>query len=201
MDGFWAFELERRGATEVIAIDLPHLGAGDRPRDSEAGGLGPPLGEKFELAARALGSRAEYRHLSVYDLDPAQVGEFDVVVMGYVLQMLRDPLRALEAVRTVCRGHLVLLDTVSAPLTLIPAPLARLSARRGHTEWFVFNRRGLARACELAGFVVEESTGIIRDTAGPAVERWTMPRRMALSHRIGILGRSVALRARPRQRG
>jgi hypothetical protein len=26
-----------------------------------------------------------------------------------------DPLRGLEAVRRVCRGHLVLLDTVSAP--------------------------------------------------------------------------------------
>jgi hypothetical protein len=58
-------------------------------------------------------------------------GEFDVVVMGYVLQMLRDPLRALAAIRSVCRGHLLLLDTVSLPLSLLPAPIARLDARRG----------------------------------------------------------------------
>ena len=54
--------------------------------------------------------------------------------MGYVLQMLRDPLRGLEAVRGVCRGSLILLDTVSLPLSLLPAPLARLNARRGALE-------------------------------------------------------------------
>ena len=76
--------------------------------------------------------------------------------MGYVLQMLRDPLRGLEAVRRVCRGHLILLETVSRPLDLLPAPLARLDARRDGSEWFVFNRRGLRKALDLAGWVVEE---------------------------------------------
>jgi tRNA (mo5U34)-methyltransferase len=114
MDGFWTFELKRRGAT-------------------------------FREAAELLGSRADYRDLSVYDLDPADVGEFDVVVMGYVLQMLRDPLRGLEAVRSLRRGQLLLLDTVSRPLSLVPSPLARLDARRDGSEWFVFNRRGLRR--------------------------------------------------------
>ena len=78
--------------------------------------------------------------------------------MGYVLQMLRDPLRALEAIRSVCRGHLMLLDTISLPLELLPAPLARLDARRDGSEWFVFNRRGLRKALELTGWVVEETT-------------------------------------------
>src|SRR4029453_4729281 len=101
-----------------------------------------------------LGSNLALRDLSVYDLDPAEHGEFDLVVMGYVLQMLRAPLRALEAIRSFCRGPLVLLDTISLPLELLPSPLARLDARRGALEWFVFNRRGLRKALELTGWGV-----------------------------------------------
>jgi tRNA (mo5U34)-methyltransferase len=199
MDGFWAFELERRGAGEVMAIDvleatrLDHFVAdrlrGERHRrDSE---------RNFAVAAELLGSRAELRDLSVYDLDPAEVGRFDLVVMGYVLQMLRDPLRALEAVRRVCGGHLILLDTVSRPLDLLPGPLARLDGRRDGSEWFVFNRRGLRKALKVAGWDVEETTPLLRDRPGPGVGRRERTLRRAAMHALGIRGRSAAIRARP----
>lgn len=182
MDGFWAFELERRGPREVVAIDVAGAGAAR---------------ERFHLAAELLGSRVEYRELDVLDVATESLGEFDLVVLGYVLQMLLDPLRALETVRRVCRGRLLLLETVSVPLSVFPAPLARLDARRGHTEWFVFNRRGLVRATELAGYAVEEVTPILRDRAGPAIEASGLPLAVRAKHAVGILGRSVALRARP----
>lgn len=190
MDGFWAFELERRGAAEVVATDIA-LGHGDVPARRQAKGSGEPFGkQRFAVVAELLGSRAEYRERNVYDLDPATDGEFDVVVMGFVLQMLRDPLRALAAVRSVCRGHLLLLDTVSLPLSLLPSPLARLDARRGALEWFVFNRRGLIQAVDHAGFEIEVATGILRDGVGAGASgSWR--------HRLGVLGRSCAIRARP----
>ena len=95
MDGFWAFELERRGAGEVVATDLV-----DPARQDDAFGAGPSAptppehmsGGTFRVAAALLGSRATYRDRNVYDLDPAEDDEFDVVFMGYVLQMVRDPL-------------------------------------------------------------------------------------------------------------
>ena len=127
-----------------------------------------PSERNFALAAELLGSQLELRVLSVYDLDPHKFGEFDLVVMGYVLKMLRDPIRALESVRGVCRGQLILLDTVSWPLKLLRAPLARLDARRDGSEWFVFNRRGLRKASELAGSVVEKTMPVLHDHAGPA---------------------------------
>ncbi len=199
MDGFWAFELERRGAQEVVAGDvldahrLDHSVAdrlsGSRFRRSSE--------QNFALAAELLGSRAELRDLNVYDLDPAEVGEFDLVVMGYVLQMLRDPLRGLEAVRRVCRGHLIVLDTVSRPLDLLPAPLARLDARRDGSEWFIFNRRGLHKALDLAGWVTEEATPVLKDRPGPGVVRGEHTRTRRAIHASGFRGRSAAIRARP----
>jgi tRNA (mo5U34)-methyltransferase len=168
-DGFWAFELERRGAADVLAIDVPSA----FQRRSQ---------ENFETARGLLGSRVRYEARDVFDVE----GEFDLVFMGFMLQFLRDPIGGLEAVRRVCRGHLLLLDTVSLPLALLPAPLARLDARErtGAFELFIFNPRGLRKAVELAGWRVEAQTRILRDGV-----------RQTWRHRIGILGRSCAVRA------
>jgi tRNA (mo5U34)-methyltransferase len=199
MDGFWAFELERRGAAEVVAIDLVDPQRQDPFPDDPRRDPTPSewlRGRTFRVAADLRGSRAQYLDLSAYDLDPAEVGEFDVVVMGYVLQMLRDPLRGLEAVRRVCRGHLIVLETVSRPLSLLPAPLARLDARRDGSEWFVFNRRGLGKVLQLAGFEVEAMTGILRDRYGPPQGRDRLALGARAMHCLGVRGCSVAARAR-----
>jgi tRNA (mo5U34)-methyltransferase len=195
MDGFWAFELERRGAAQVVAIDLPASTAADSFPGRR--GHGRPLGATFRVAAELLRSGVEYRHQSVYDLAPAETGQFDLVFMGYVLQMLSDPLRGLRAVRAVCRGALIVLDTVSAPLALVPAPVARLDARRDGNEWFVFNPRGLRQALRLSGFAVEATTSMLRDRAGPGCAGDELGLRRRLLHVAGVRGRSIAVRARP----
>jgi tRNA (mo5U34)-methyltransferase len=175
-DGFWAFELERRGAAEVVATDVPAV-------------FQSKARERFELARELRGSSVGYEARSVFDLE----GEYDVVVMGFVLQMVTDPIGALEAIRRVCRGHLLLLDTVSAPLSLLHSPLARLDARRDGREWFVFNRAGLRKAVEIAGWTVEAQTGVLRDRPGPLPEAQEAHRNW--KWRLGVRGRSCALRA------
>jgi tRNA (mo5U34)-methyltransferase len=75
MDGFWAFELERRGAGEVVSIDLVDPERQDAPAGKRHRRPTPPerrRGRTFRVAADLLGSRAEYRDLSVYDLDPCR---------------------------------------------------------------------------------------------------------------------------------
>jgi hypothetical protein len=109
--------------------------------------------------------------------------------------MLRDPVGALEHLRSVCRGHLLLLETVSLPLELLPAPLARLDARHDGREWFVFNRRGLRKTAELAGWEVEEQSDLLRDKAGPLPDAQKASR--SWKYRLGVRGRSCALRAAP----
>jgi len=112
-NGFWAFELERRGAS-VVAIDLPSIAALDLPPAvrqvviNEAWDVA--LGRPFEVAARALQSKVERRVLSVYDLDPAEIGTFDFVYSGDVLLHLAAPLLALHHMRAVASGQVVIVD-------------------------------------------------------------------------------------------
>src|SRR4051812_33467824 len=84
-DGFWAFEMERRGAAEVVAIDVLDHRRWDWPGDTTRAAvdaIGGPKAQSiaaFDHARDALGSQVERRDLSVYDLSPERVGEFDVV--------------------------------------------------------------------------------------------------------------------------
>src|SRR3954449_7800552 len=76
-DGFLAFELERRGAAEVVATDIPAHEDWDWPprlrqRGTEylAEVAGPEKGRGFAVAKELLGSSVERTIISVYDLDP-----------------------------------------------------------------------------------------------------------------------------------
>jgi tRNA (mo5U34)-methyltransferase len=161
-NGFWAFEMERRGAREVVAIDVLEPERWDWPAGSEpetvaaiakrqAGGAG------FEIAKRALGSKVERLDRSIYELDEADVGRFDVVYVGSLLVHLRDPVGALERVRSVCDGALVVVDGIDLPLSLLlpRRPVAALDGR-GRPWWWYSNAAGLARIVEAAGFDVVE---------------------------------------------
>src|SRR4051795_10312142 len=80
--GFWAFELERRGA-EVVALDLDDERDLDwPPRRRPAEFSEQPRGAGFRLAHEALGSRVERVVRSIYDATPEELGTFDVVFCG-----------------------------------------------------------------------------------------------------------------------
>jgi tRNA (mo5U34)-methyltransferase len=160
-DGFWAFEMERRGAAEVVAVDLLDHRRWDWPADSEPetiDAIGGPKAQSlraFDEAKAALGSRVERRDLSVYDLSPELVGEFDCVYCGSLTLHLRDPVRALAAIHSVCRGELVYEDAVDVALSRSwrRTPGAVFDGR-GRPWWFRLNAAGLARVAEAAGFDV-----------------------------------------------
>jgi tRNA (mo5U34)-methyltransferase len=164
-DGFLAFEMERRGASEVVAVDVedhlawdwpPDYRATDLPRDP--GFSGPPKGDGFRLAAELMGSKVDWRPLSVYDLDPGTIGTFDVVMMGTLLIHLRDPVRALEAVRSVTSGYFLSSDQIELRQTLLNRrrPLYTLNGSGGMCQWFNFNAAGHERLVYAAGFGIEQ---------------------------------------------
>ena len=117
-DGFFSFELERRGAT-VTAIDVDSLGDCDwlpqaRRRQSAELLAATPWKDRFEMARAMLGSGVERMHCSVYDLSPERVGTFDLVFCGDLLVHLQSPLAALHNIRSVAR-ELAVIETVADP--------------------------------------------------------------------------------------
>ena len=163
-DGFFAFELERRGAASVVATDISDHSQWDWPRAERERGaeyLASVAGEKgrgFEIAHAALGSSVEKHEISVYDLAPDAVGEFDVVVCGSLLLHLKDPVRALEAIRSVCRGSLLSAEQIDPVLTLTSPRRPATWFRAGHqTQWQIPNAAGLRAMVESAGFRIERT--------------------------------------------
>jgi tRNA (mo5U34)-methyltransferase len=157
-DGFWSLEMLARGAAEVVAIDVLDPGGWDWPAGSDdaakaAIGARKAQGEGFEIVMEALGRDVERRDLSVYDLDAGAIGTFDFVYVGSLLLHLRDPVRALEKVREVCDGELLLVDNIDPVLTkLHPRRAVATFDGIGRPWWWKANLAGVVRMVESAGF-------------------------------------------------
>src|SRR5690349_7812092 len=69
----------------------------------------------FPMApAPPVSSRVRRLACSVYDLDPAIHGRFDVIFCGTLLIHLREPVRALERIASVCQGEVLVVECVDA---------------------------------------------------------------------------------------
>jgi tRNA (mo5U34)-methyltransferase len=152
-DGFWAFEMERRGA-EVVALDLRTVAdLHYPPRRRPASFPEEPRGQGFALAKEMLGSSVERVECSVYDARPEELGTFDVVLCGLLLVHLRDQLLALERMAALCGGRFHSMEPYDPLLDLAPLPLWRYKADRDKD--YVFwepGSRGWKRLIWSAGF-------------------------------------------------
>ena len=159
-DGYFSFEMERRGA-HVTAMDFV-----------------PENYTGFSTARTILGSEAEYVMDNVYNLAPETYGHFDVVLFMGVLYHLRKPLAALDAIRSVMRpggllfvgtmmideyfmladGTVSTLAAVNPLLTSVPLwqQYPGDSLNGDYTNCFAPNRRALEVALSEAQFEVNE---------------------------------------------
>jgi tRNA (mo5U34)-methyltransferase len=129
-DGFWAFEMERRGA-DVVALDVDDerdLDWPPRRRPKEFPDFARARG--FALAREVLGSRVERVTCSIYDALPADLGTFDLILCGSVLIHLRDQLLALERIANLCNGTLISAEEYDRLSGLVPFPVSRYRADR-----------------------------------------------------------------------
>lgn len=158
-DGYFSFEMEKRGAT-VVAVDFVP--------DSYTG---------FATARQILGSSVEYRMDNVYNLSPEKYGEFDLVLFMGVLYHLRNPIGALDAIRSVLKeggqlfvgtmmideyvllpgGSTTTLEALNPALSGIPLWQAypRDTLNGDYTNCFAPNRQALVAALEEAQFRVD----------------------------------------------
>jgi len=95
-DGFFSFEMERRGA-EVVGMDYVN-----------------PTNTGFSLASKLLGSKVNYLIENVNNISgcAGKIGSCDIVLFLGVLYHLRNPLAALDEIHSVTKpGTLLFLET------------------------------------------------------------------------------------------
>lgn len=140
-DGFFSFEAERRGAARVLATDRWK----EQGWESKAG---------FEFARTVLRSRVEDQDISVYDITPGTVGQFDVVLFLGVLYHLKEPLQALERVAAVTKNLLIVETAVDCLQVRRPAmafyPTAELNG--DSSNWWAPNLACLQAMLRTCGF-------------------------------------------------
>lgn len=114
-NGFFAFEMERRGAKEVVAIDIV-------PRDV------------FMFSRRVLGSHVRYVRRNIYDLSPSLLrGKFDLVFCGDLLLHLDDIVGAARVIRSLTRSKAIIstafVDGIDESQPIACAPLMEITTR------------------------------------------------------------------------
>jgi tRNA (mo5U34)-methyltransferase len=175
-DGFWAFELERRGAAYVVGIDIPRIGDFDwLPRMRARLGAEANRESHFDLARAMRGSRVERKLYSVYQLSPETVGTFDVVFCGDVLLHLFNPLQALLNIRSVTKELAVIQTTVEDSIDALhpDQPWLRFGLRHleqmpgEYCTYWIFSTKALREMMEYAGFRTTEAQPRFRIPNGP----------------------------------
>jgi tRNA (mo5U34)-methyltransferase len=159
MDGFWAFEMERRGAAEVVAADLGTVEELDWParwRTRVEPALDETKAGRFGLAHRALGSSVTRVERSVYELDRGSMGSFDLIFCGDLLVHLKDPITAVQRLRAVCRGSAIVCNPVKRFPLGRRRPLAQLDGT-DEFRWWLLSEASIERMLIACGFARVQS--------------------------------------------
>ncbi len=159
-DGYFTFLAESRGA-EVVSID-------SWPRQG------------FFLAHEILDSKAQFHHMNVYDINPEQLGTFDIVFFFGVYYHLKNPILALERIASVTREYVIVESEVIPPeetsggQDIISRFYERDELGDDPTNWWVPSMPCLLRTVRAAGFPRAEVAmcyqgrrGIVRGYKGP----------------------------------
>ena len=139
-NGGVAFELERRGAGRVVAVDI-----------LDANTFG------FNAIRDLLGSRATHVQASIYELPELLQEQFDIVLFLGVLYHLRHPLLALDNVRRLTRHWAYIESAIcDAELPQVAGEsVVRFYRQRelgdDPTNWFAPSLTALSQWCESCG--------------------------------------------------
>lgn len=153
MDGYWAFEMERRGAASVTALDLEDPDQLDWPaslRPDHDRSMDETKAKRFAMAKQALGSNVERVLMSAYELSP-ELGTFDFVFCGDLLLHLKDPITPVERIHSVCTESAVIANVITRFRFNDKRALAELDGVDTFS-WWTTNLAGLVRIVRAAGF-------------------------------------------------
>jgi 2-polyprenyl-3-methyl-5-hydroxy-6-metoxy-1,4-benzoquinol methylase len=113
-----------------------------------------PVSRGFWIMKDLLGLKARYVNGRVYDVSPELFGgrQFDLVFMGALLMHVRDPIGALMAARSVCRGLLVTNALMAQGAESSVPSMEFINNEKDQINWWRPNRACLAGMLSAAGF-------------------------------------------------
>jgi tRNA (mo5U34)-methyltransferase len=160
-DGYFAFEFERRGAAAVATAELPSWTQHDMhpALKADAASRREAIDHyqgSFGFALQARRSRVERKFCNIYDLSPDTVGTYDVVFCASVLLHLTDPLRALYAIRRVCRGEAIICTGIDTHLLVAQQSRALFVGTPNGQAFWLPTMTCLEQMALAAGFVTIE---------------------------------------------
>jgi SAM-dependent methyltransferase len=149
--GFLSFEAEKRGAARVLSFDMSDarqqaflpfkdkLYYRDRERWAEQYGAEIERWKNaYWLCHRLLGSKAQVYYGNIYEL-PEELGQFDVAIVGSVLEHLSDQISALASIARRTRETIVIVS----PLLQTEERIARFESLAGNPDadftWWTYS--------------------------------------------------------------
>ena len=167
--GFLSFEAEKRGA-RVVSFDMEKgsqqtfLPFKDKPYYNDHERWAETYNAQIEkwqnaywLCHRLLKSRAQVYYGDVYALPPS-LGNFDVVIVGSVLEHLSDQVSALASIARLTKETLV----VVTPLLDSEEPIARFEPRADNPEhdytWWTYSIGVYREVLGMLGFKISSIT-------------------------------------------
>ena len=178
--GFFAYEFERRGAAEVVAVELPSWGDHDwtprHRRELEA----KPQAERqyvdrkvmldgFTVVGEALGSTRVRRVFKpIYDLSKDELGAFDIVFSGAMLMHVRDPILGIQRMRDCCSPSGRLIVSISTTMLDAEEPIARFVGEWNQSNWWQMSPKAFdaVLACCDFGTIEHRDSYTLQDVTG-----------------------------------
>ena len=149
--GFLSFEAEKRSAVRVLSFDMSNarqqtfLPFKDKLFYRDPARWAEVYGAEIEqwknaywLCHRLLGSRAEVYYGNIYEL-PGELGQFDIAIVGSVLEHLSDQITALASIARLTKETIV----VVSPLLQDEERIARFEALASNPDadftWWTYS--------------------------------------------------------------
>ncbi|HMG05934.1 MAG TPA: class I SAM-dependent methyltransferase [Chthoniobacterales bacterium] len=162
--GFLSFEAEKKGASRVLSFDQSDpvqqafLPFKDKLHFRDPKLWAEQYGAEIErwknaywLCHRLLESKAEVYYGNIYDL-PAELGQFEIAIVGSVLEHLSDQITALASIARLTKETII----VFSPLLQTDDRIARFEARASHPEadftWWTYSLGVYREVFAMLGF-------------------------------------------------
>lgn len=165
--GFLSFEAEKHGASRVLSFDQldgaeqKFLPFKDKPYYRDHARWAEQYQAEIErwknaywLSHRLLGSKADVFYGDIYKLPP-ELGEFDIAIVGSVLEHLSDPISALGSIARLTKDRII----VVTPLLETDERIARFEGSANQPEadftWWTYSVGVYREVFGMLGFEIE----------------------------------------------